>query len=102
LVDQKAERVTLGSNLNDDDFVFSYADGSPLNPSTVTHTFSKVARRAGLLHLRLHDLRHIHATMLLQAGTHPKVVQERLGHANIGITLDIYSHVLPGMQEAAA
>jgi len=60
MVDQEAERVILGSSLSDDDFVFSHADGSPLNPSTVTHTFSKVARRAGLPHLRLHDLRHIH------------------------------------------
>ena len=50
----------------------------------------------------LHDLRHTHATLMLKAGVHPKVVSERLGHANIGITLDIYSHVMPGMQEAAA
>jgi integrase len=52
--------------------------------------------------MRLHDLRHIHATMLLKAGTHPRIVQERLGHASITITLDTYSHVLPGLQEAAA
>jgi len=92
----------LGQNLNDDDFVFSHADGSPLNPTTVTHTFSKVAKRAGLPYLRLHDLRHIHATMLLKAGTHPRVVQERLGHSSIATTLDIYSHTVPGMQKAAA
>ena len=61
-----------------------------------------MVRRAGLPHLRLHDLHHSHATLLLEAGVHPKVVSERLGHANIGITLDIYSHVLPGLQEAAA
>jgi len=52
--------------------------------------------------VRFHDLRHTHATQLLQAGVHPKVVQERLGHASIGITLDTYSHVMPGMQEEAA
>ena len=52
--------------------------------------------------LRIHDLRHTHATLMLKAGVHPKVVSERLGHANIGITLDIYSHVLPRMQEVAA
>ena len=51
---------------------------------------------------RLHDLRHTHATMLLRQGVHPKVVQERLGHANVGITLDTYSHVAPHMQEEAA
>ena len=52
--------------------------------------------------IRLHDLRHTHATLLLLAGTHPKVVQERLGHSSIAITLDTYSHVLPGLQEKAA
>jgi integrase len=59
-----------------------------------------VARRR--IACRLHDLRHTHATQLLKAGVHPKVVSERLGHASIGITLDTYSHVMPGMQEEAA
>jgi integrase len=54
------------------------------------------------LDIRFHDLRHTHATQLLKAGVHPKVVSERLGHASIGITLDTYSHVMPGMQEEAA
>ena len=53
-------------------------------------------------HIRIHGLGHTHATLMLKAGVHPKVVSERLGHANIGITLDTYSHVLPGLQEAAA
>ena len=57
---------------------------------------------AGLPGVRLHDLRHTHATLLLSAGVHPKVVSERLGHSNIAITMDAYSHVLPGIQEAAA
>ena len=59
-------------------------------------------RRATLLEIRFHDLRHTHATQLLQAGVHPKVVSERLGHANVSITLDIYSHVAPNMQHEAA
>ncbi len=101
-VDQEVQQIMFGQNLDEDDFVFSHADGSPLNPNTVTHAFSKVAARAGLPHLRLHDLRHIHATMLLKAGTHPRVVQERLGHSSIATTLDIYSHTVPGMQKAAA
>ena len=50
----------------------------------------------------MHDLRHFHATLLLQRGTHPKIVQERLGHSSIAITLDTYSHVVPGLQEKAA
>ncbi|HEX7611385.1 MAG TPA: tyrosine-type recombinase/integrase [Candidatus Limnocylindrales bacterium] len=59
-------------------------------------------RRATLPEIRLHDFRHTHATSALRAGVHPKVVSERLGHASIGITLDVYSHVMPGMQEEAA
>ena len=51
---------------------------------------------------RLHDARHAHATLMLKQGVHPKIVQERLGHAKVGTTLDIYSHVTPGLQEAAA
>lgn len=58
-------------------------------------------REAGLKGLRLHDARHTHASLMLKQGTHPKVVQERLGHASIQITLDTYSHVAPGLQEAA-
>jgi integrase len=73
-----------------------------LTPDVVTHGFSKIARLAGFKGLRLHDMRHTHATLMLQQGVHPKVVSERLGHANIQMTLDTYSHVLPGLQEAAA
>ena len=69
--DQQLQRVILGSSLKDEDFVFCHDDGSPFNPSTVTHSFSKVAVLAGMPHLRLHDLRHIHATMLLKAGYPP-------------------------------
>ncbi len=77
-------------------------DGSPINPNAVTLAFRRIIKRAGLKDIRIHDLRHTHATLMLKAGIHPKVVSERLGHANIGITLDIYSHVLPGLQEEAA
>jgi len=101
-IDEEVQQIMFGQNLDENGFVFSHADGSPLNPSTVTHASSKVAARAGLPHLRLHDLRHIHATMLLKAGIHPRVVQERLGHSSIATTLDIYSHTVPGMQKAAA
>ena len=63
--------------------------------------FQRIIREAKLKYIRLHNLRHTHTTLILKAGVHPKIVSEKLGHANIGITLDIYSH-LPGMQEAAA
>ena len=82
--------------------MFSHMDGTPLNPNIVSHTFSKIVVRAGLPHLRLYDLRHIHATMLLKAGAHPRIVQERLGHSSIATTLGIYSHTVPGLQKAAA
>ena len=64
--------------------------------------FAQAAKNAGLPHIRLHDLRHTYATLALGAGVHPKIVSERLGHANIGITLDSYSHCLPALSEEAA
>jgi integrase len=100
--EQEAERVVLGRSLAGEDLVFAHSDGSPLDPSTVTHAFGKLIRKAALPHVRFHDLRHTHATLMLKGGVHPKIVSERLGHANIGITLDTYSHVVPGLQEAAA
>jgi integrase len=62
----------------------------------------KLVRKSGLKGIRLHDARHTHVTIMLKQGVHPKIVQERLGHANISTTLDTYSHVSPGMQQAAA
>jgi len=100
-IDQELLRIQLGVSLNADDFVFIRPDGSPLNPSAVSLAFRRIIHKAGLKDIRIHDLRHTHATLMLQAGVNPKVVSERLGHASISITLDIYSHVLPGMQEAA-
>jgi len=100
--EQQAQRILLGTPLSDSDLVFAHPDGRPLDPGVVSHTFAKVLRKAGLPHIRFHDLRHTHATLLLKAGIHPKIVSERLGHASISITLDIYSHVLPGLQERAA
>ncbi len=99
---QEAQRALLGKPLTDNDFVFAHPDGNPLDPSTVSHAFNKVMRKAGLPHIRLHDLRHTHASLLLQAGVHPKIVQERLGHSSIRVTLDTYSHVIGGLQEVAA
>jgi integrase len=99
---QKLDRAMLGIPLKDDDLVFSDLEGRPLLPDTVTHAWIKLVRRIGLKGIRLHDARHSHASLMLKAGTHPKIVQERLGHASIQITLDTYSHVAPGLQEAAA
>ena len=84
------------------DFVFAGERGEPLHPERATRLFRKAAKRAGVPEVHLHDLRHMHATLALSAGVHPKVVSERLGHANIGITLDTYSHCLPALSEEAA
>jgi len=92
----------LGKTFTDEDYVFCHHDGTPLDPSTVSHSFSHALRKAGLLPMPLHGLRHSHATLLLQAGTHPRVVMERLGHSSIRVTLDTYSHVVGGLQESAA
>ena len=71
-------------------------------PRAVSAAFKRLVLRAGLEGYRFHDTRHAHATLMLRQGVHPKIVQERLGHAKVGTTLDIYSHVTPGLQQAAA
>jgi len=99
---QTEDKMALGLNLQDSDLVFSHPDGTPIRPDTVTRAFRLYAERVGLPTTRFHDLRHTHATLLLKQGVHPKIVSERLGHSGIAITLDTYSHVLPGLQEEAA
>jgi integrase len=84
-----------------DDLVFTH-NGEPIRPNTVTRAWQTACTKAGVKNIRLHDARHTHATLLLKQGVHPKIVQERLGHSNISMTLDIYSHVTPGLQKAAA
>lgn len=96
-------RLLLGATYEDEGLIFATETGAPLQLATITaHHFKPLLRAAGLPKLRLYDLRHTHATLLLAAGEHPKVVQERLGHSTITLTLDTYSHVVPGMQERAA
>jgi len=82
--------------------VFTQGNGAALDPETVTRYFRQAVKRSMPPQIRLHDLRHTHATLALQAGIHPKVVSERLGHATVSITLDTYSHAIPAMQEEAA
>ena len=79
-----------------------HPDGEPFNPSTVTSGFASLVSGLDIPRVTFHGLRHTHATHLFQEGIHPKVAQERLGHSTIAITLDLYSHVMPGMQEDAA
>ncbi len=82
--------------------MFTREDGRALRPGSVTQTFDRRVARAGVRRIVIHGLRHMHATLLLAAGVHPKVVQERLGHSSVQITLDVYSHATRGMQDDAA
>lgn len=99
---QREQKVFLGQGYNQDkDLVFCNITGNPLDPRSFTKSFQRVLLQAGLPQIRFHDMRHTHATLLLALGENPKVVQERLGHTTIRMTLDTYSHTLPGMQESA-
>jgi integrase len=99
---QAEDLLRLGIRQTDVTHVCVQADGAPWLPSMMTDAFTRLLKAPGLPRVRLHDLRHPHATHLLAANVHPKIVQERLGHASIAMTLDLYSHVVPGMQEEAA
>ncbi len=99
---QKLERTLMGIPLTDNDLIFSSIDGKPFRPNTVSRAWTGIAVHAGLKPIRFHDARHSHASLMLKQGIHPKVVQERLGHSSIAVTLDTYSHVAPGLQELAA
>ena len=100
---QKKLYANLTIPFSDDCLVFCHPEsGCPMRPNTVTRAWSEIAEKAGLKHIRLHDARHSHASVLIKQGVNIKVVQERLGHSSVQITLDTYSHVMPGMQEAAA
>jgi integrase len=91
-----------GAEYVDHDLVFARPDGRPWHPERFSRTFTEQVARHSLPPLSVHGLRHSWATLALKAGVHPKVVQERLGHSTIGITLDVYSHVLPAMETDAA
>lgn len=99
---QSEEKLRLGIAWTDLDLVITNAVGEPVRPSTASTHFRTVARAAGLDGLRFHDCRHTHATILLKTGVPPHVVSQRLGHASVAFTLEVYSWVLPGQQRAAA
>jgi integrase len=97
------ERTPLTDLYDDQGLVFTTEAGPPINPSNLRQrSFAPLLKKAGLPHIRFHDLRHTCATLLLSEGVHPKFVQELLGHASVAITLDTYSHMLPGMGNEAA
>jgi integrase len=100
---QLEQRVALGlGRPGPESLVIARPDGSPVHPDRLTKLFEAATKAAGLPRIRLHDLRHTHASLALAGGVHPKVVSERLGHASIAITLDTYSHAIPQLDQAAA
>lgn len=100
--EQNQNKLLFGSKYdNQHNLIFCKENGKPFLPQYATRQFNEIAKKVDLSHFRLHDLRHTHATLMLKAGVHPKIVQERLGHALITVTLDTYSHVIPSMQKEA-
>jgi len=99
---QLEERVLAGLHPEDDALVFAQPDGSPVHPDYFSQCFDRHLAKSTLPRIRLHDLRHTHATILLKSDVHVKVVSERLGHSNAAFTMNVYQHVLPGMQADAA
>lgn len=99
---QAEQRIAFGGHYEDQGLIFARPDGSPIHPQVFSDRFDRLIEATGLPRIRFHDLRHTHATLALAAGVHPKVVSERLGHSTVAFTLDVYSHVIPGMQEDAA
>ncbi len=99
---QLEERLALGAGYADEDLVVCTATGGPIHPKTFSTAFDQRVRSSNLTKIRLHDLRHTHATLALELGVHPRVVQERLGHSQVSVTLDTYSHVSLDQQAAAA
>jgi integrase len=96
------ERLLVGSDFADHDLLFHQPDGGCLRPDAVSATFLRRVNQYGLPRLTLHGLRHTWATLALERGIHPRVVQERLGHSTVAITLGVYSHVAPTLHDAAA
>lgn len=99
---QDTERALYGDDYHDTDHVFTYKDGRPVNPDSLRDRFKRLAARAGLPEIRFYDLRHSYVTAALIAGINPKVISQRVGHADVAFTMKTYQHVLPVMDEDAA
>jgi integrase len=99
---QAEELLRLGVRATGDMFICAREDGLPQQPNSIGHAWDRFLAAVDLPRIRFHDLRHSHATAMLARNIHPKIVSERLGHSRVALTLDTYSHVIPGMQEEAA
>jgi integrase len=98
----QANRESLFRQLNIeltlDDLIFASVDGKPIDPVVLAHNFSRIVTRAGLSNVRFHDLRHTFASLMLLRGAKPKVISEALGHSSVAFTMDVYSHIIDGIQ----
>ena len=99
---QLEQRMVMGSGWADLDLVFAQPTGEPWKPDTISQAFDRQVAALELPRIRFHDLRHTHASHLLASGVNVKVVSERLGHASVAFTLDVYAHTMPGQQADAA
>ena len=99
---QLEHRLEMGEEWQDWDLVFCGPLGQPITDRAVRGPFHRMLAKIGLPPIRLHDLRHSAATLLLSQGVHPRIVQDLLGHSTISLTLDVYSHMLPNLQKEAA
>ncbi|MEI2833919.1 MAG: site-specific integrase [Acidimicrobiia bacterium] len=99
---QNTDKTIWESNYTDLDLVFAREDGTPIHPDSLSQSFERAIKRAQVPRIRLHDLRHTHATLAMQAGVPIKVISERLGHESPAFTMKQYAHVLPTMQAEAA
>ncbi len=101
-ISQLEERLAAGTRWKESGLVFTSTIGTSLDPRNASRLFQEALQRAGLPHIRSHDLRHTCASLLLARGVHPRVVMETLGHSQISLTMDTYSHVIPALQKEAA
>lgn len=99
---QNEFKLLFGNSYHDYDLIFCREDGKPVYPRTLALKFDKIIKNAEVPKIRIHDLRHTHATILMELGENPKIVADRLGHSSIRTTLDTYSHVTPSMQQETA
>lgn len=99
--ERKSLYSDLGKTINLDDLVFAGIEGDPFDPGVLSHSFQRIAKKAGLQSVRFHDLRHSFASLALKQGIHPKIVSEALGHSSVAFTLDVYSHIISGVQKEA-
>jgi len=99
--ERKALYRELGKEFTLDDPVFSNLEGKPIDPGVLSHNFARLVRRVGLKDVRFHDLRHTFASLMLLRGAKPKIISEALGHSSVAFTMDVYSHIIEGMQSEA-